>query len=101
MIYVDSLKIYPKGTFCHMWTDGEDSDLHDFAQMIGVKKSWFHISYGISGRFAHYDLNPAEKTRALENGANFIALSEWLRPKIVEALRKNDLLSGADRETDI
>lgn len=96
MIYVDEIKTYPKGMFCHMWSTENEEDLHAFAKKINVKKSWFHVSTGISGKFPHYDLTPTQRQAALEQGAESMSLAAYLRPKIVEALKNNGLLPDKD-----
>lgn len=96
MIYVDEIKTYPKGMFCHMWSTENDEDLHAFAKKIGMKRSWFHVSTGISGKFPHYDLNPMQRQTALDQGAEPMSLSTFLRPRILEALKNNGLLRDTD-----
>lgn len=28
-------------TVCHMWTDGDLEELHEFAESLGLKRAWF------------------------------------------------------------
>lgn len=83
-IYVDDIFDYPpKGKWCHLWSDDtEDVEaLHQFAQSIGLKRSWFQISSGASGPFPHYDLRPSKRLLALKKGAKYISLKEWIKTR--------------------
>jgi hypothetical protein len=42
-----------------------DDELHDFAQRIGMQRSWFHTG----GKLSHYDLTPERYRLALAAGA--------------------------------
>lgn len=76
-VYVDTLQTYNKnlvakdaqkhGTkWCHLMTDSDDlEELHKFAKLIGLKKSWFQ-NHKTS---PHYDLIPSKKELAISNGA--------------------------------
>lgn len=67
MIYVDDLVDYGwrLGPSCHMWTDSEDlEELHKFAELIGLKRSWFQDK-----RLKHYDLVESKRKLAVANGA--------------------------------
>lgn len=62
---------------CHMLADTLD-ELHDMAQKIGMKRTWFQDT-----AFApHYDLTPARRARAIELGA-----VELTRATLRDALR--------------
>lgn len=79
MIYVDEIRDYtPKGEWCHMWSDGDENELHAFAIVLGLQRSWVHRSRGISGEFTHYDLRPSKRKQALKYGAQFKPLKEWI-----------------------
>lgn len=79
MIYVDEIHDYgTKGKWCHMWADDIDA-LHMFAGAIGLKRGWMHESHGVSGDFPHYDLVPSKRRLALEYGAQFMPLKEWVK----------------------
>lgn len=78
-IYVDEIRDYgAKGKFCHMWTDGDINNLHQFAATLGLKRSWLHKSHGISGEFHHYDLVPSKRALALKHGAEYMPLKDWV-----------------------
>jgi len=79
-IYVDELRDYPgKGQWCHMWSDGTDSELNNFAWSIGLHINWSHESTGLIGRFYHYDLRPSKRKLALKKGAIEMPLVEWIK----------------------
>lgn len=80
MIYVDEIRNYfSKGDWCHMWTDGDESELHNFASQLNMHRNWVHRSKGISGEFVHYDLTPSKRKQALAKGAQFKPLKEWIK----------------------
>lgn len=79
MIYVDEIREYPSGKWCHLWTDTDDSTLDTFAEKLGLKKSWSHTSNGLSGRFYHYDLRPFKRAKAIVLGAIEMPLREWIK----------------------
>lgn len=88
-IYVDELRSYPQkaksgGRFfgsgkqsCHMMTDGEPEELHQFAERIGLKRAWYqdHPSH------PHYDLTPSKRAQALRLGAQERTIAEWVEQK--------------------
>jgi uncharacterized protein DUF4031 len=49
---------------CHMTCDGELEELHQFAECIGLKRSWFQQS-----SLPHYDLTPNKRAEAVRAGA--------------------------------
>jgi hypothetical protein len=65
MVYVDTAKNkYGRMIMSHMIADTEQ-ELHDMAQVIGVKRKWFQNK----ASFPHYDICQNSKLKALENGA--------------------------------
>lgn len=50
--------------WCHLMTDGDLEELHQFAESIGLKRSWFQRS-----SVPHYDLTPSKRLLAIKNGA--------------------------------
>jgi hypothetical protein len=55
---------------CHMFSNGNLKELHDFAEIIGLKRAWFQR--GVSDWSvvrAHYDLTPGMRVQALKAGA--------------------------------
>lgn len=79
MIFVDELREYPnRGVWCHMWTDGDISELHAFAHKLGLKRPWLHADGG-GGRFPHYDLSPSKRRLAVKMGAIFMPARDAIR----------------------
>jgi hypothetical protein len=74
MVYVDELRSYPNGQWCHMWAESLE-ELHSMADRIGLQRSWFQNRE----RFPHYDLRPNVREAALRHGAVFKSLKTWLR----------------------
>jgi len=72
MIYVDEIHDYNGFTnlkykkWSHMWTDGPIEELHEFADKLGLKRSWFQNKK----RFPHYDVVPSKRAMALGMGRN-------------------------------
>ena len=86
MIYVDPIQQHPSGAWCHLWSDTSDEELDAFARVLGLRRGWAHTSYGYTlQRFYHYDLRPAQRERALQQGAQAIRLKDFLyrRKRIV------------------
>ena len=80
-VYVDDVFDWPSddwrnGQWCHMWCDGDEAELHAVAARIGMKRSWFQSH---DPRFHHYDLRPHKRELALENGAHYMPLKQWIR----------------------
>lgn len=65
-VYVDPLFMWHTGKqWCHMIADTE-AELHAFAQRIGLKVDWFHVS---TSGIRHYDLSPNKRNMAIAYGA--------------------------------
>ena len=85
MIYVDELKIrdlYFNGKAilsCHLLTDGDESELIDFAGNIGVGSR--HIHRG--RKFTFYKLAASKRDQAIKNGAIEIDDKELIK-KLME-----------------
>ena len=66
MIYVDPLqKTLTIVRWCHMMTDGDTSELHEFAKRIGMKRHWFQDH----PLHPHYDLTAGMRAKAIRAGA--------------------------------
>ena len=79
MIYVDPIQTHPSGDWCHMWSDTSDEELDAFARVMGLRRGWAHTSRGYTlHRFYHYDLRPAQRETALEQGAQPMRLKDYL-----------------------
>lgn len=81
MIYVDKIfKATPRteearqyGTsWCHMTTDGDLEELHQFAERLGLKRQHFQNHYLLP----HYDLTPRKRLLALTLGARETTTTE-------------------------
>lgn len=81
-VFVDEIRDYgsPNGEWCHMWADTE-TELHEFAKRLGLRRTWVHLSKGTIGDFVHYDLRPSKRTLALKQGAEFVPLKEYISAK--------------------
>jgi hypothetical protein len=86
MILVDELKTYPSqmtenlpsNTWCHLWSDAGEDELHDFAQKIGLKRSWFQDKK----QFPHYDLVATKRILAIRCGAKQTSLQTYLKTRL-------------------
>lgn len=83
-IYVDTLLPWGERSklWCHMATDGDLAELHEFAQRIGLKRAWFQNR----PRLPHYDLRPSMRVRAIQAGAVEISGSDLVRKCRREAM---------------
>lgn len=73
-IYVDPLRTYRSGRFCHMMTDGSLDELHVMAKKIGAKREWFQEHK----LHPHYDLMARKRQLALANGAIGVSSTEMV-----------------------
>jgi predicted kinase len=74
-ILVDELREYPGVAlpytrWCHMTTDGDFEELHEFAARLGLRRRWFQRD--------HYDLPPHGRAAAVALGAEEVATGELL-----------------------
>jgi len=79
-MYVDELRDYgvrygrAGPEWCHLTTNGTRDELHDFAQRLGLKRSYFQarpIGW-------HYDLTRGARERAVSLGAVEVKGGDWL-----------------------
>lgn len=77
MVLVDELKDYGwiQGMSCHMFTDGDVTELHEFAQLAGIGSSYFHVSKG----FEHYDLTAKNRIKAVAHGATQVTARDAVK----------------------
>jgi len=61
----------------HMTTDGSIEELHQFAESIGLKRSYFqdHVQHYLK----HYDLTPNKRRLAVARGAIEVDMVEHIR----------------------
>ena len=83
-IYVDDAFIPARvgrlsARWCHLTADTK-TELHDFAQQIGLRRAWFQDKPG--GRW-HYDVNESFRAKAVMRGAVPIAFRDM--PSITRA----------------
>lgn len=82
-VYVDEIRTYNHGPHClragssHMWADSVE-ELHAMAAAIGMKREWFQTG----GSLEHYDLTPRRRAKALQLGATYRPLREFLRERM-------------------
>jgi hypothetical protein len=81
-IYVDGLRDYRAllgrgipGLWCHMVTDGNLEELHEFAARLGIQRRRFQDH----PRHPHYDLLPASRALAVALGAVEVSTGELAR----------------------
>lgn len=62
--------------WCHLWCDrGFEKDLHEVAEAIGLKRSW----YQSKSNFSHYDIVPTKRAEAIKAGATPMNVKEWAK----------------------
>lgn len=79
-VCVDELKQTPRSwpwpKSCHLFDDeGNLERLHAFANVIGLKRTWFQNRFG----FPHYDISPRKRMIAVAMGAKDVKLREVLK----------------------
>ncbi|RPJ39902.1 MAG: DUF4031 domain-containing protein [Chloroflexi bacterium] len=81
-IYVDGLRDYRAimgrgfpGLWCHMITDGDLDELHEFAAALGISPRRFQNH----PRHPHYDLLPTSRCLAVALGARQISTRQMAR----------------------
>lgn len=72
MVYVDDARVPKYGhTWFHLMSDSIQ-ELHTFAASIGIQSRAFHRG----ARHPHYDVNEAQRSRAICHGAQPISVRE-------------------------
>lgn len=80
-VYVDELVEYTSppykfgGWWCHMMTDGDLQELHDFAQRLWLRRDWFQDK----PRLPHYDLTRNKRREAIRAGAQPVSAIEMIK----------------------
>ena len=94
MIYVDDYEgRFGRMIMCHMMSDTSLKELHEFAERLGLKRSWFQDK----GSAPHYDVCKSKRVVALELGAIHLPIrggpqtrAEWKRVyNAAKALRRS------------
>jgi Protein of unknown function (DUF4031) len=83
-VYVDNYRVPAtvgriKGRWSHLFADTQE-ELHEFAQSIGLKRSWFQPGKPICGkpsRHWHYDVTDSMQDRAIKAGARAVDIREY------------------------
>jgi len=95
-VYVDNIQEYPRWfvkpiarkyglKWCHMYADSIE-ELHEMAKLIGMSASWFQNR----PNFAHYDLTPTMREKALALGAIDDSDKKVLKSWIAARMKKED-----------
>ncbi len=80
-VYVDIImpcipnKNWPYKQACHLLADSV-SELHRFAETLGLKKQWLQWK---KGSVPHFDLTPSMRKKAVKQGAIEISNSEFVQ----------------------
>ena len=83
---------WPCSQVAHLIGDTEE-ELHDFAQQIGMQRSWFHDG----GKLPHYDLTLERYQRAIAAGAETMS---WRAFATRFLRRKQQQLVSKERDCD-
>lgn len=79
-VFVDDMKLRAKvGNLDAVWSHlGADSleEMHEFAQRLGLKRSWFQVS---SSGIPHYDITRSMRAKAVKMGAEEVTAQEGFR----------------------
>jgi len=76
MIFVDNMR-FPFGRMkmCHMWTNENVAELHEFASKIGLRRRWFQDD----PRLPHYDVCLSIRKKAIELGAIEVSARDMVK----------------------
>ena len=86
MIYVDNMRMPARvrgtrGYWSHLTADAKD-ELHEFAERLGLKRSWFQTCKRPCGKPGepcvhwHYDITDSKRDEAIRLGAEDIDIRE-------------------------
>ena len=76
----------PRATRCHMVSDENEFELHDFAAKLGLKREWFQVrERGAS----HYDITPRRRRAAVAAGAVEVSVRELVLRSHDSRVRRN------------
>jgi len=82
LILIDKPFQYPTKLFngrakwCHLWTNGDLSELHQFALKLGLKAEWFQCA---NRKVPHYDIVLSKRKLAIKYGAIEMSMHLYLR----------------------
>lgn len=82
MILVDAVQWYDRRVtklryeyWCHMVSDLNVEELHEFAKTLGMRRSWFQNRE----RFPHYDITANKREQAIKLGAASVTGRELIQ----------------------
>lgn len=78
-VYVDEIRDYESGRWCHMMADSTE-ELHQFAAGMGLRRSWADHHRGVVD-IVHYDLRPNMRALAIQLGAIEITAKAFIARK--------------------
>lgn len=85
MVYVDEA-IHPwRGKLWSHLVADDLQELHDFAQQLGLKRTWFQ-NHKIQ---PHYDVTEAKRKQAIANGATPITTEEMAQRVVLQMQKKS------------
>ena len=92
-VYVDqpTLRQGKFNSYCHMMTDGDLWELHDFAEELGLRRYFQN-----KPRFPHYDISPRKRKLAIALGAEEITTEEMIKrcskpiPIVHDAIKRSN-----------
>ena len=74
-IYVDhAIFVWKRRKWCHLFSDKDLNELHEFARQLGLKREWFQNKK----KFPHYDITENKRTEAIQLGARIISRDEFI-----------------------
>jgi hypothetical protein len=65
-----------RGHWSHLFSDTSDEELHEFAQRIGLRRSWFQKADDPLQLRRHYDVVESKRLEAIAAGAEAITWRE-------------------------
>jgi hypothetical protein len=103
-VYVDDARIIAivggiKTRWSHLITDSLDiEELHQFAALIGLKRSWFQEYTKVSHLYRpHYDITDNKRLIVLQMGAESIPMRET--PNILRKARESYICQNFDKQS--
>jgi hypothetical protein len=73
--------------WCHLFTDRDDqTELHEFARSVGLRRSWFQDHHRNAPWMWHYDVTAGKRRQAVKAGAKEITWREAGRMMIARRL---------------
>lgn len=101
-VYVDDSFIPAKvgsisSRWCHLFADSQE-ELHEFAQSIGLKRSWFQPGKPLKGgrpsHLWHYDVTEGKRAEAIRAGAEAVTWRESVKIIAARLLREKEADNG-------